>query len=382
MRSPRKERVPTLLDFAVILSATLLFAPDLLDGSLQIATLQFFIAMTVINLLDLVLPHGDSVDIDSALIVAALYLVGPAEAMLAAASAWLLARTLSGGWRRPRAVGGGVAKRLVGLTFAAPVWTGLSRQVAEGSMGTYLALLLAGTVFVLAELAYGQIAVAYLRSDSPLRMARSNLVLQGPLLASAVSVAILTVMIYEDMTTWGLTLMTFLLLAMRQSFALLLDVRGAYHSTVEALVGAMEAQRPGESGVGERVAMLARRAGAEYGWYGSPVETLGYAALLHYFGLSFVTIDETEGQERPTPLAEVKFFELVAPIVTLLGCADVAHPRERELVSAYIVAKCLAALELSNGAELVARLRPLVSTETASRADRAVARALEKALLS
>lgn len=380
MMSPRSDRVPALIDLVVILAGSLLLLPGRLEGLPQATVLQLFVAMIVINLLDLVLPHGDSVDIDSALVIAALYLVGPAGALLAAVGAWLVARALTGGWRRIRAVRGGVAKRVAGLVFATPVWVALTQGSLDGSVETYLALLAAGALFVLAQLAYGQLAVAYLRADSPLRMTLSNLALQGPLLASSVSVAILTAMIYEGMTIWGLALMAFLLLAMRQSFALLLDVRNAYHSTVEALVGAMEAQRPGEPGVGERVAMLARRAGAEFGWFGSAVETLGYAALLHYFDLGFVTADQAGGEERPTPLSEVKFFEPVAPIVRLLACVDADSGHERDLVSAYIVARSLAALELSDGAEVAACLEPRIAAETVARVDRAVAKAREKAI--
>jgi len=370
--------VPSLIDAAVVATGIALALGSEPAGFPDSVAVQMFIAMTVINLLDLVLPHGDSVDIDSALVIAALYLIGPWSTLFVAAGAWIVARALSGGWRRPRAVLSGVAKRTAGLMAAVPVWVLFASGVTEGSFAEYTVLLVTGLVYVLVELLYGQIAVAYLRSDSPVRMALSNLALQGPLLASGVSVAILTVIIYEGMTAWGLALMTFLLLAMRQSFALLLDVRNAYHSTVEALVGAMEAQRPGEKGIGEQVAMLARRTGAECGWFGAAVERLGYAALLHYFGLGFTSTDKTTGQERPTPLAEVRFFEPVEPIVRLLACQGLEGANDRDLQAAYIVAQSLTVLDLEQAGAPIAFLKAQLSPDTTDRIERAVERARQK----
>ena len=341
--------------------------------------LQFLLALVIINLLDVVLPHGDSVDIDSALLVAALYLLGPAMALIAALSSRAIAHLLSGGHRNLYALASGLAKRVAGLLAATPIWLGISSGAAPGSIREYLALLLAGAAYVITQLVYGQIGLALLRSDSLIRLTASNLVLQGPLLASGVSVAILTVIVYDGMTVWGLALMGFLLLAMRQSFALLLDVRGAYHATIEALIGAMEAQRPGEQGTGERVAVLARRNGAEYGWFGARVESLGYAALLHYFGLGFRQSDSGDGEGRPTPLSEVKFFRPVEPVVLLLSGHTVESPGADDVTAAYIVALSLCAVDANMGAHAVKLVRPRIDGRTAAKVERAVHRAERKA---
>lgn len=343
------------------------------------ASLQFLLALVLINLLDVVLPHGDSVDLDSALIVAALHLLGPATALLAAMLARIAAQVFTGGLASPRNLLSGLAKRVVGLLAATPVWLLVSSGVAGGSASDYAAILLAGLTYVLAELTYGQISLSLLRTDSLLRLTLSNLALQGPFLASSVSVAILTVMTYSSMTIWGLALMGFLLLAMRQSFALLLDVRSAYHATVEALIGAMEAQRPGEQGTGERVAVLARKVGAEYGWFGSKVETLGYAALLHYFGLEFQQGDTELGTERSTPLSEVKFFTPVEPVVRLLGGRPVKHPAPVDLTAAYIVALSLDAVDAASGASALERVRPMIDLRVAERVESALREAQRKA---
>ena len=343
------------------------------------ASLQFMLALVLINLLDVVLPHGDSVDLDSALIVAALHLLGPATALLVAMLARIAAQVLSGGLGSPRVLLSGLAKRVVGLLAATPVWLLISTGIAGESAADYAAILSAGLAYVLVELVYGQLSLSLLRTDSLLRLTLSNLVLQGPFLASSVSVAVLTVMTYASMTVWGLALMGFLLLAMRQSFALLLDVRSAYHATVEALIGAMEAQRPGEQGTGERVAVLARKVGAEYGWFGSKVETLGYAALLHYFGLEFQQADTELGTERPTPLSEVKFFTPVEPVVRLLAGRLVKQPAPVDVAAAYMVALSLDAVDAASGAPAVERVRPMVDVRVAERVERALREAQRKA---
>jgi hypothetical protein len=379
MRSQFAHRGFALADALIVLAAIVVIATSGSTDLIEPVALQFLLALVLINLLDIVLPHGDSVDLDSALVIAALCLLGPITALLVSLLARTTARFLSVGLRNPRALLAGLAKRIAGFSLAVPVWLLVSPGAASGSAAEYTAILLAGVTYVIAELIYGQIGMALLRADSLVRMTLSNLALQGPFLASSVSVAILTVMVYDSMMIWGLALMGFLLLAMRQSFALLLDVRSAYHATVEALIGAMEAQRPGEQGTGERVAVLARMVGAEYGWFGSRVETLGYAALLHYFGLEFQQADAATGTERPTPLSEVRFFTPVEPIVRLLGGRSVDQPGSYDTAAAYIVALSLASVDAETGSRTVECVRPMVDPRVADKVEQALRRAKEKA---
>lgn len=371
-----------LIDSAVVLVGLLAASLHGVSNPLDSAVLQFAIALVLVNLLDVVLPHGDSVDMDSALVIASIYLLGPATTLVLTVLARTMAHVLSGGMRRVGGLVSGLAKRSAGLVAAGPLWLLMQPIIVDGLIHEYIGLIAVGLVFVLVEVAYGQLDMALSRSDSIVRLTMSNLVLQGPLLASSVSVAILTVLVYEDMTIWGLALMGFLILAIRQSFALLLDVRNAYHATVEALIGAMEAQRPGEQGTGEKLAVLARRAGAELGWFGSRVENLGYAALLYYFGLGFREAYTPEGGRRLAPLSEVKFFKPVEPIVRLLEGDAAESASDSDVAAAYLVGLAVATVEHDRGSETIGALRSRIDERTAVKLEQAVARAMEKATQS
>ncbi len=320
--------------------------------------LQFLVALTFVSLLDIMLPHGDSVDVDSALLVAGLYILGPGTLIPVTILARSFAHIAGRNRRKSSPFIASLAKRVAGLIAAAPL--ALAARAWDPSQigGQYFGVLLPGLVFVLVELLYGQFSSAVSRRDSVLRMLLGNLSLQGAFVAAGISVAMLTVITYEEMTVWGLALMTFLLAIMRQSFALLIEVRTAYHATVEALIGAMEAQHPTQEGLGEKMAALARRTAGEYGWFGSRVENVGYAALLRCYSLSFENVDATTGDVRPTPLAEVRFLKPVEPLLSALSRPEERDPGENVLAGAYMVALTLASRlpnQMSEAAERVGR---------------------------
>lgn len=369
---------PAAVDFAVLVLAVLALMAMGHHEVRLLEMLHLLMAMALINLLDVALPHGDSVDIDSALILASIYMIGPFLTFVIVVIGRTIAHLFAHGLSLRSQYVSGLARRAAGLVTGGLVWTVLTALWSDAHVWRYWALLLSGLAFVLTELFYGQLRYAYARGDSPMRTAMSNLLLQGPLLASSVSVAVLTVMVYQDMGIWGLALMGFLLLAMRQSFALLLDIRSSYHDTIEALIGAMEAQRPGDRGLGGQIAMLARRAGAEYGWYGPIIESLGYAALLFHFDLDFVQTGPDGEHAKDTPLAEVTFFEPVEPILTLLAGRDAAGVSRRDAEAAYLVAKALAVFGEESGAQRATLLRRMIEAPTANRIDNSVATAAMK----
>lgn len=271
-----------------------------------------------------------------------------------------------------------LSKRIVGISVGyAGLW--LMPLLPWGRAQVFGEVLVLGIAYVAVGLLYAQVTLAMERSDSVFRMAASNITLQGPVLATGVSVGILTVLIHDDMAVWGLLLVLFLAITIRQSFALLLGVRQGYQATIEALIGAMEAQQTDEHGIGREVAILARRTGAEYGWFGKSVEDLGYAALLVYFGLSFTSWDDGEAAARPTPLAEVQFLRPVAPIVEAATKPSAKVPvARRTLIAAYIVALCISQLSPARAEEMVASLAAQMSPRERWRAEAALERVLRK----
>ncbi len=83
------------------------------------------------------------------------------------------------------------------------------------------------------------------------------------------------------MGAWSLIPVVALLFLMRQSYAMLLDIRELYRTTVEVLVEAAEAKMHGRVGHAERTAAAARAIAMRIGLSAQRVERISYAALLH-----------------------------------------------------------------------------------------------------
>jgi len=366
-------------DIAVLVTAVTVLAMSGRDMPDWSSVIPYLAVLFMLSLMDVQLPHGDSVDIDSAVIIASVYLFGPVAATWLVFISRILAHMALHGFSLHWGLASSIAKRIVGISAGfAVLW--LVPPPAWERAQIFVEVLALGLVYVAAGLLYSQVTPAAERRDSILRMAAGSVALQGPVLASGVSVAILTVLIHDEMTVWGLVLVLFLALTTRQSFALLLDVRQGYQTTVEALVGAMEAQKSHEPGVGSEVAIMARTAGAAYGWFGKPVENMGYAALLLYFGLSFTSRDDSVASVRPTPLAEVRFLRPVAPIVEAAQRppGQVPVPR-RTLIAAYITALCVSRLSPARADTMVANLAGQLTPKERWRSEAAVEHAARQA---
>lgn len=369
-------------DIAVLVTAVTVLAISGRDMPDWSSVIPYLAVLFMLSLMDVQLPHGDSVEVDSAVIIASVYLFGPVAATWLVFISRILAHMALHGFSLHWGLVPSIAKRIVGISAGfAVLW--LVPPPAWERAQIFVEVLALGLVYIAAGLLYGQVTPAAERRDSILRMAAGSVALQGPVFASGVSVAILTVLIHDEMAVWGLVLVLFLALTTRQSFALLLDVRHGYQTTVEALVGAMEAQKSHEPGVGNEVAIMARTAGAAYGWFGKPVENMGYAALLLYFGLSFTSRDDSAASVRPTPLAEVRFLRPVAPIVEAAQRppGQVPVPR-RTLIAAYIIALCISRLSPARADMMVANLAGQLTPKERWRSEAAVEHAARQADVS
>jgi hypothetical protein len=365
-------------DIAVLVAAVAVMAMSGWPALDWMVALPYLLALVVLSLMDVQLPHGDSVDVDSAVVIASVYLFGPIVAVWLVVVSRVLAHVALHGLSFSWGLASSLSKRIVGITAGyAILW--LMPPLSWERAQVFAEVFALGFAYVVASLLYGQVSLAAERRDSILRMAAGNVALQGPVLAAGISVGILTVLIHDEMAVWGLLLVLLLAVTIRQSFALLLDVRQGYQATVEALIGAMEAQQAHDFGVGSEVAILARTAGAEYGWFGKSVENMGYAALLLYFGLSFTSWDDDTVAARPTPLAEVQFLRSVAPIVETAAKPSTQVPvARRTLIAAYIVALCIFHLSPDRADTMVASLAARMTPKERWRAEAAVERAARK----
>jgi hypothetical protein len=135
--------------------------------------------------------------------------------------------------------------------------------------------------FLLTEMFVAQLD-ASMSMRRPLgRLLRGNLGMQAPLLLAQWSASLLLIATFRLMEVWSLVPVVALLLLMRQSYALLLEIRETYRTTVEVLVEAAESQDATTRGHAERSESAARAIAMRVGLPSTQVELISYAALLH-----------------------------------------------------------------------------------------------------
>lgn len=68
-------------DIAVLVAAVTVMAMSGWESFDWTAALPYLLVLVVLSLMDVDLPHGDSVDVDSAVVIASVYLFGPVLAV-------------------------------------------------------------------------------------------------------------------------------------------------------------------------------------------------------------------------------------------------------------------------------------------------------------
>jgi hypothetical protein len=381
----------------------------------------FALAYMLLGAFGVLLPRGDLTDMTGTIAFAGGLVLEPVSAAAAVLFSRLalvvLKRGRANGWR----VADEVTRQVLALACAGLVFLGLMFLGMGGRIGgsapvgyTYLSVAAAAVVFFSLDFVLSQLASA-LRFGAPLfGLITGNLLLQGWMVAAQASVATLAVVMFSPLPSgvelsqlmkpgphgvahwypifgvgdhwatgvFGLVVAVALLMVMRQSFALLVEVRAAYRSTVEVLARAMEAEDPQRRGHGERVAMLAREVGRALGIHGADLEDLNYAALFHDVGKM--------GQEPIIGLAEIGssadvlasagFLADAVPILRVLEVApEEPHGSESEsvLVAAYIVARMS---ELDDEETVVEALGPPLSVQIGARLYAETRRVVDQAI--
>jgi hypothetical protein len=150
---------------------------------------------------------------------------------------------------------------------------------------------------------------------------------------------------YGYMGAWSLIPVVALLLLMRQSYALLLDIRETYRTTVEVLVEAAEGQDVRRLGHADRTAAIARAIGMHLGMSAPQVERVSYAALLH--DVDAISDGDSQRDEQDGALAPgktaavfegVEFFSVLLPILRLCDGEAPNAPTGDDLTAALVVA--------------------------------------------
>jgi hypothetical protein len=204
--------------------------------------------------------------------------------------------------------------------------------------------------YLLTELIAAQL-VAAVGTGRPFgRLLRGNLHLQAPLLIAQWSASLLLLITYSVMGAWSLIPVVALLFLMRQSYAMLQDIRELYRTTVEVLVEAAEGQDARRVGHAERTACTAREIATHVGLAAGQVERISYAALLHDVDaigtpseLRILEEDHQVGHGEGASSAVfegVHFFDDVLPIIRVCDgdSSDAGPPSEADLLAGFIVA--------------------------------------------
>jgi hypothetical protein len=301
-------------------------------------------ALLILGFYNVFLPRGDAVDTTVPIAFAAAVMLPP----LMAAGVVLLSRCATVALR-PRGHTGWTAMEQIGrrAILISATYTLLGQRFASSvglhSSLTDLAIVAAAAAAFIALDALFEQVHASMRFRAPLfALVAGAARLQGWMLAAEVSTAALIVVAFPALGYWGLLLTVGLLLVMRQSFALLLEVRASYTSTVEVLARSLEAYDPERRGHAERVARMSGEAGRRIGLQGKRLESLTYAALFHDVDrLGADTLDEQPEHNSAVVLGGVKFLSGAVPVLRILDTAaeDATSLEESDLISAYLVAR-------------------------------------------
>ena len=325
------------------------------------AVFCFFLAVLLLDSFDISLPRGDSIGVSGAVSAAAILLLGPAWAILICIGSALVTHLARHGTEKRRRVIGALFARMSALAAGVLVSWALTGE-STGYHGLLAAALVPGA-FLLTELVGAQFVAAVGTGRPFARLLRGNILIQAPLLLAQWSASVLLLITYTGIGPWSptphfttgmgaysLIPVVALLFLMRQSYAMLQDIRELYRTTVEVLVEAAEAEDVRRAGHAERTASIARTIGTHMGLASGQIERISYAALLH--DVDAIGSPEEhgiadEGSEHglaagaTSPVFEgVRFFEDVVPIIRVCDgdWGGEPPPSESDVLAGFIVA--------------------------------------------
>jgi hypothetical protein len=320
--------------------------------SANISVLWFFFAILVLDSFDISLPRGDSIGVSGAVTAAAIILVGPVWASAICIASVIVTNLARHGADMRRRSLAAVLARSAAL-FAATM-TAFLLSLRPGLYESLLGAALVPLAYLLTDLVAAQL-VAAVGTGRPIgRLLRGNLRVQAPLILAQLSASVLLLITYQGMGAngismgdWSLIPAVALLFLIRQSYAMLLDIRELYRTTVEVLVEAAEAQDARRVGHAERTSAAARAIAMRVGLSASRVERISYAALLHDIDAIADTSELMEDDGGPVlavgsssaVFEGVHFFDDVLPIIRICdGYLSEEPPTEDDLQSGLIVA--------------------------------------------
>lgn len=308
----------------------------------------FFGACLLLDALDISLPRGDSVSVAGALLACALVLQGMGFAMIVGIASLAISTLLRAPGKRHNISLQAVA-RVLSLVAGQLVILSLVRVDALNSR--WLVLLVVPSVVLGIEFVLLQYRQASRTGRPVSRSLIGGFSRQAAVLAAEVSAAALAILTFDDLGLWSLLPVTALLLLIRQSYALLLEIRETFMTTIGVLVEAAESQSADSRGHAERTAEIARRIGSGCGLSSRDLEKVSYAAMIH-------GLDRMDDEKRSTTthggsaefVTGIDFFAPVMPVVAVVDAtAEPGATTDRDALCGFVVALASDADAFSGG---------------------------------
>lgn len=278
------------------------------------------ISFAIVDVFGLTLARGGEVRFDGGLAVAAVGLLP----VVSAASALLVGFSAARLIRREEnesaliMLTGTLARGLLILGLAIAM-NGLAPSLEGRSpIAVPLGLLAVGAVFMLLDLALYSVLSNNLSVSKGLARAGGLIRIVGAGYAAQVSVGVVMVQVFPRLQILALVVLVPLMLIMRQTTEMLIEVRSAYMRTVGALAQVAEVQAGANRGHAYRVSTMATAAGRRLGLGSQQLERLAFAALLHDIGRVRSRDGASEQQVADASaelLSRISFLAGLSPIV-------------------------------------------------------------------
>lgn len=294
-----------------------------------VATALFAIAVATSRLLDVQLPQGGKLHIDTAVIIASVLLFPLPDTLAIIVIGVLISNLVK--QIRPEL---GNTMYLLSIKVVAVFLSANLFYILGGRIGKIepfsgvIALIMLCAAYSLIDLAFDQLTIALNRGTPFTPALISAIKFLSPVYLSLSSLGLLLAIMYKGMGYWSLVLFFFPLLVTRLSFKSFLDIRNIYRKTIEALANAIEAQNQRRHGHGRRVANYSVDIAKELGIHGRELELIGYAALLHDIGMLGVDedsldhlLEQASARDGEAPHALIG-AEIVEQVDFLTGAAD------------------------------------------------------------
>jgi hypothetical protein len=330
LQSRKQFKLVAIKSIVMITGLALLgrYVPEFTTSNAIPAVLYIF-AVSISRLLDIRLPQGGKINIDIAVVLAAIMLFELPVVIVAVAVGTILSEMVR---QFKQAIGTAaypLSVKLITVFIASSAYYAVGG--VPGTISPFSGILpitILCVAYSIFDLAFDQLKIVLRRGTPAIPALISAVKFLGPVYLSLSALGILLAVMNEGMGLWSLPLFFLPLLVTRNSFKSFLDIRNVYRKTVEALANAIEAQNPKRHGHGRRVANYSVDIAKELGIYGRELELIGYAAILHDIGMLGVDedsldqlLEQVSSQSGDAPHAIIG-AEVVEQVDFLFDAAD------------------------------------------------------------